>query len=69
MGLCCQCYRQEREPIYGREHTCVYIWCKKIGEGAAAHFEFLTPEEEAIKRSIISKYYGDTTEQGMVRSD
>lgn len=43
------------------------MWCKKIGEGAEAHFEFLTPEEEASKRSIISKYYGDTTEQkGMV---
>lgn len=59
--------------VRGTKGTCVYMWCKKIGEGAEAHFEFLTPEEEAIKRSIISKYYGDTTEQnifvqGMVRS-
>lgn len=59
--------------VRGTKGTCVYMWCKKIGTGADAHFEFLTPEEEAVKRAIVSKYYGDTTEQnifvqGMVRS-
>lgn len=59
--------------VRGTKGTCVYMWCKKKGSGADAHFEFLTPEEEAIKRAIISKYYGNTTEQnifvqGMVRS-
>jgi hypothetical protein len=55
----------------GSKGSCIFIWCKKHGEGADAHYELLTPAEEEIKKELIKKYFGDSNEkqiivQGMV---
>ena len=50
----------------GEKGSCVYLWCKKQGEGAEAVYTMLTPEEEKIKQSIIQKYYGDLTEKNII---
>ena len=50
----------------GEKGSCVYLWCKKQGEGAEAIYTMLTPEEEQIKQSIIKKYYGDLTEKNII---
>ena len=70
--------RKSRNELYGKPFqergsigSCVYLWCKKRGEGIDAAYELLSPHEEEIKQQLIKKYFGDATEkqiivQGMV---
>lgn len=47
---------------------CIYIWCKKQGEGDQAKYYPLTEEEQKIKKRLLTKYFGDTTEQQVLVS-
>lgn len=61
---------RSRNELYGKPFlgggkigSCIYIWCKKFGQGADAILEFFTPEENEIKKELMKKYFGDTTEK------
>jgi hypothetical protein len=62
--------RRSRNELYGvpfKEEgslgKCVYLWCKKEGEGINTRYNLLTDEEEEIKQGLIKKYFGDATEK------
>ena len=50
----------------GQIGSCYYLWCKTSGEGVNQKFERFTEEEEAIKKDLLRKYYGDTTEKQLL---
>lgn len=65
--------RQSRNELYGvpfQERgsigSCVYLWCKKTGDGANTEYALLTPEEEELKQALIKKYFGDATEKQII---
>lgn len=65
--------RQSRNELYGvpfQERgsigSCVYLWCKKTGEGINTEYALLTPEEEELKQTLIKKYFGDATEKQII---
>lgn len=72
--------RKGRNELWGKpfmgggpKGKCFYVWCKRQGEGIDTKYSLLTPEEEKIKKQLITKYFGDATEkqilvQGMVDS-
>lgn len=63
--------RQVRNELFGIPFSqiggsignCVYIWCKRIGEGKNARYEQLTEEEEKIKKHLLKKYFGSDEEK------
>lgn len=50
---------------YGPLGYCEYVWCKKIGD----KYELFSEEEEEIKKRLITKYFGDTTEKQLLVQD
>ena len=65
--------RQSRNELYGvpfQERgsigSCVYLWCKKMGDGINTEYSLLTPEEEELKQTLIKKYFGDATEKQII---
>lgn len=65
--------RKTRNELYGKPFMsggthgdCIYMWCKKIGEGVSAKYVALTEEEEKIKQDLMIKYYGNTTEKNLL---
>lgn len=57
----------------GKMGACVYVWCKRFGEGINTQYELLTEQQEEIKQQLIKKYFGDATQKqiivkGMVQS-
>lgn len=65
--------RQSRNELYGipfQERgsigSCVYLWCKKQGDGINTEYSLLTPEEEELKQTLIKKYFGDATEKQII---
>ena len=65
--------RQSRNELYGipfQERgsigSCVYLWCKKRGDGIDTEYSLLTEEEEELKQQLIKKYFGDATEKQII---
>lgn len=45
---------------------CSYVWCKKIGDGADAAYDFLNEEEEKKKQELLKQFFGDATEKQVI---
>lgn len=62
-----------RNELYGKPFqepgtlgSCIYLWCKKIENEDGVSYQMLTAEEEKIKKELIRKYFGDTTEKQII---
>ena len=66
--------RSGRDLLYGKPFTtigtigsCVYVWCKRsLDENNQIHYDFLTEEEQEIKKKLITKYFGDATQKQLL---
>lgn len=61
---------QARNELYnkpfcgrGEKGCCEYVWCVDLGEG---QFRELTPEEQEVKKELLKKYFGNTTEKQLM---
>lgn len=66
--------RKGRNELYGKPFTdggeighCIYIWCKR--DPNTGDYSFLTDEEQRIKESIQTKYFGNATEKQILVKD
>lgn len=60
--------RKGRNELYGKPYgdhgtigSCQYVWCKRDKE--TGNYDFLTEEEEKVKKELQTKYFGDATEK------
>ena len=53
-------YGKPFDEIGGPKGKCKYVWCKKDETGTP---QFLTEEEEAIKKDLLTKWFGATSEK------
>ena len=65
--------RKSRNELYGvpfqqggKLGSCIYLWCKKYGDGINARYERLSEEEEQIKQDLIHKYFGNADEKQII---
>lgn len=64
---------RSRNELYGKPFaeggtngSCYYLWCKKEYDENGEKLVPFTDEEQAIKKALMEKYFGDTTEKALI---
>lgn len=57
-----QLYGSPIDGTFGEKGRSYYVYCKRVGD----HYEFLSEEEEQIKKELLKEYFSDADEKTII---